>query len=276
MPSHKLLAPFALLALVFLYLAWEVDPSYARFMIPCVVVAAAIYVSAPQINWWWWQRHAPDLEPQFHQWLERNCLFYSNLPTERRPAFRSRVFLIREATDWSPMAWPEENVPADVQLAIASQQAMLSFGWPRFLNERFEKIIVYPRPFLSPNHPQPHASELFEPDGCLIFSAEQILLAAVMPKRFFNPALYELARALVLGFPSEGLPAFADVPEIWEKLEQASGQSRQRIAETIWPLEPTGALDAQAVAVHHFFIFGAQFAEAFPTESAQMRAFFGD
>ena len=270
MPANKLLAPFAVLALLFLYLAWEVDTGYAKYLIPCLVSAALIYVSAPQINWWWWQRNPPDLEPHFRAWLEHNSLFYNNLTAAERRHFRSRVFLQRENIDWTPMAWPEEKVPADVQLAIAAQAAMLTLRRTDFLFSKFEKVVVYPKPFLSPEHPHPHASELFEPDGCLIFSAEQAMFAAMQPGRFFDPVLYEYARAFAVSFPESPLPAFADEASTWEKLTQASGQTRPQIAETIG----LPNLDAQAVAVHHFFTFPARFAAVFPAETEAMRQAF--
>ncbi len=269
MPAHKLLAPFVFLALLFLYLAWEVDPGYAKYLIPCLVAAALIYVSSPQINWWWWRRNPPDLEPQLHAWLEHNSLFYNSLSAVERRHFRSRIFLQRENIDWTPMAWPDEKVPTDVQLAIASQAAMLTFGHEDFLFEKFEKIIVYPKPFLSPEHPEPHASELFEPDGCLIFSAEQAMLAAMQPGRFFDPVLYEYARAFALSFPEKALPVLMDETSVWEKLAKV-GHARPQIEETIG----LPNLDAQAVAVHHFFTFPARFAAVFPTEAEAMRQVF--
>lgn len=270
MPANKFLAPFAVLALLFLYLAWEVDPGYAKYLIPCLVVAALIYVSSPQINWWWWQRNPPDLEPQLHAWLEHNSLFYNSLPAAERRHFRSRIFLHRENIDWTPMAWPDEKVPTDVQLAIASQAAMLTLGRPDFLFSKFEKVIVYPKPFLSPEHPQPHASELFEPDGCLIFSAEQLMFATMQPGQFFNPVLYEYARAFALSFPETRLPIFPDEAPVWEKLAQVGGHTRPQIEETIG----LPNLDATAAAVHHFFTFPVRFAAVFPAEAEAMRQAF--
>lgn len=267
--SNYLGAPFVLLSLVFLYMAWEVDSDYAVWMIPTVVIAAFIYSFAPQINWWWYRRRPPELEPGLTKLLERFSRFYQALSPENRRKFRTRVAMFRMGTDWEALAFEDESVPPDVQLALASTAVMLTFPLEQFLLPKFEKVIVYPRPFPTPEHPYDHASELFAPDGCLLFSAEQVVQAFAEPSLWYNVALHEYARAYVISYPEKPYPAFTG-DDVWEKLEAASGMPRGHVESVI------GIKGAEPlpVAIHHHFTFPDRFREIFPQESADFNRIF--
>ncbi len=273
MPAKRLLFPFLLAILIFLYLAWEVDTSYARGVVPCLVVAAIIFIFSPQINWWWWQRNPPDLERPHRVWLGKHCAFYRDLPAAEKGKFRTRTFLFREATDWTAAEWPEDELPPDVQLAIAASAVQVTFRREVFLLEKFEQVVVYPRHFISPNFPFNHASELFEPDGCVILSAEHVLRAIMGSGINFNPAVYEFARAAALNFGPEysGLPDMADSDLVWGKLA-AVGQASKADIEKFMGLKN---LDTAAVAAHHFLVFSEKFAAAFPAQVVDFQRVFG-
>jgi Mlc titration factor MtfA (ptsG expression regulator) len=262
MIANWLAVPFVLGALFFLYLAWVVDGDYAPWIVPFVLISALIYIFSPQINWWWHARRPPKLDPELEKMLARFCGFYQRLPEAEKQRFRERLMLFQMGTDWEPLAFPEDNLPADVQLALSAQAVSLTFGREQFLFEKFEKVIVWPRPFPTPEYPFDHASELYEADGCLLFSAEQVLKAFVEPARWYNVGLHEYARAFVLSYPSEGWPALAE-SDVWEKLEAASGMSRAHLEAVIG----LAGVEALPVAIHHFFTFPERFARAFPAEN---------
>lgn len=252
--AHRIALPLALLAVLFLYLAWEVDPVFSRGLIPILVVLAVVYFSAPQINWWWWQRNPPDLSPKLAEALANFHPFYKRLDAAGQRKFRTRTFLFIEGTEWISKNFPDDELPLDVQVIIASQAAALTFHLPDedFLLKKFERVVVYPKPFMSPEFPFSHSSELFEADGCLILSAEQVMSAFVQPTEHYNPALHEYAKAFQIEHGNSVVAGQSDTPETWADLEKISGMNRQKIETTIG----LAGVEPSPVAVHHFYIFG--------------------
>lgn len=246
--------PFLFFTLLFLYLAWSVDSSYAPWMVPFLIIAAIIYILSPQINWWWYSKHPPRLDASMRQALERASTFYTSLTVDEKIRFEGRVALFRMGTDWTALDWPEDDLPPDVELALATQAVTLTFGRSEFLFKKFEKVIVYPRPFPSPEHPYFHSSELYEPDGCLIFSAENLMLGFYRPTENYNTGLHEYAKAFVKWYPEEEWPAFQDI-EIWDKLQEISGMDREKVEKTVG----LAGIDPVPVAIHHYFNFPETF-----------------
>ncbi len=263
-----LLAPFVAGALFFLYLAWR-DSDYAPAIIPFVVVAAVIWILSPQINWWWYYRHPPELPVPLRALLERCSVFYRNLPATQQQRFRQRVALFIMGTDWMPMGWPEESVPLDVRLALAAQAVALTLNEPVFLFEKFEKVIVYPAPFPSPEHDYLHASELYAPDGCLLFSAEQLMASFLAPGSMYNIGLHEYAKAFVLTYPTKPYPTLQE-PDVWEKLEACSRMPRAHVESVIG----IQGVEPLPVAIHHYFSFPQAFRAALPESAAALDAVF--
>lgn len=266
--ASYLLAPFVGGAILFLYLAWG-DSDYAIWIIPCVVAAALIYVLSPQINWWWYTRHPQDLSPGLTDTLGRFCGYYRRLGAAEKKRFRERVVLFQMGTDWEPLAWPDDVLPPDVTLALAAQAVTLTFNRPKFLFDKFEKVLVYPKPFATPEYPFMHASELFEPDGCLLFSAEQVMEGFLKPGAY-NIGLHEYARAFLRTYPAEPYPDLS-APDTWEKLQLAGGFPREQVDAII------GIADVEPlpVAIHHYFIFPEKFRQVFPKQAATFDQIFG-
>lgn len=263
--ANLLAAPFIAGAILFLYLAWTKDSYLAPWMIPFVVVVALIYVFAPQINWWWYSRRPPALSPALRDLLERYCGFYRRLDAAGKQRFRDRAALFIIATDWTPMAWPEDELPPDVQLVLAAQAVMLSFHRADFLFEKFEKVIVYPIPFPSPEYDFVHASELYEADACLLFSAQHVIKAYIEPDQMYNVGMHEYAKAFALIYPNEAYPDFS-AEDSWEQLEAISRMSREHIESVIG----LAGVEALPVAIHHYFIFPEQFRAVLPQKAAAL------
>lgn len=260
--AHLLATLFLLAALVFLILAYQVDEQYRIGMIPALVGAAVVYILSPQLNWWRYRRRPLPLEPEQTDLLERHCVFYQGLSPAEKQRFRDRIVLFRMGTDWMPMGWPEEALPPDVKLALAAQAVTVTFGKPSFLFDQFEKVIVYPYPFPSPEHPYLHASELYAEDGCLLFSADQLMPAFLQPGQRYNIGLHEYARAFAITWPEEPFPAF-EAPDVWEKLESVSRLTRDKIETTVG----LAGVEALPVAIHHYFTYPERFRAVFPEEA---------
>ena len=268
--SNKIIAILALPTLFFLYLSWQVDEKYAPWIIPFLVAAALVYILKNEIDWWWHAKHPPKMAQALVALLERFCGFYRELDDLGKQKFCERVALFSMGTDWMPMGWPEDELPTDVKTAISAQAIMLTLHRPVFLFEKFEKVIVYPRPFPTEQHQFAHASELYEPDGCLLFSAEQIMRSFAEPTKWYNVGLHEYAKAFILTYPNEVWPDFSE-SDVWERLEQASGMSKQ-LVKSVVGLPDIAVLP---VSIHHYFTQKKSFSTLFPLESEIYDHIFG-
>lgn len=267
--AHLVAAPFLLAAVLILYYAWTHNGAGAGWLVATLVPAAIVYVMAPQINWWWYSKRPPLLEPPMVQMLDRCSTPYQRLDAVCKQRFRERVALFRMGTEWTPLGWPEERVPADVQLALSAQAIALTLHKPVFLFKAFEKVIVYPNAFHSPEYPFLHGSELYQPDGCLIFSAEHVIKAFVKPNEFYNVGLHEYAKVFIRTYPDEAWPDVS-AADAWERLEQVNGMTRGYIESVIG----LAGVEALPVCIHHHFNFPEQLAAAWPEVSEILRAIF--
>lgn len=256
-----LAAPFVGGAILMLYLSWQ-DSDYAIWIVPFVVAAALIFILSPQINWWWYTRRPQDLSPGLTATLERFCGFYKRLDAAEKKRFRERVGLFHSGTDWTPMAWPDDVLPPDVTLALAAQAVTLTFHRPQFLFEKFEKVLIYPKPFATPEYPFMHASELYEPDGCLLFSAEQVMAGFVQPGAY-NLGMHEYAKAFVHNYPHEPYPDLS-APDTWGRLQAVGGFPREQVDE----ITGIAGVEPLPVAIHHYFIFPEKFRQVMPQQAA--------
>lgn len=257
MPARTLSIPFLIGALVFLYLTWEVDTGYSIYIVPFVIIMALIYVLSPQINWWWYQRRPPELRPKIRLLIERHLPYYQQLVESEKGRFRKRAALYMEANDFMPRGM--ESVPEDLRAIAAACAVQITFGRKDFLLPRFEHIIFYPHPFPSPQYPENfHSSEIYEEDGVIIFSAEQLLPGFLQPFQYYNIGLHEYARAFVRSYPEIDFPKLPE--DIWQKLQQASGFSQAAIERWI-NLKP---IPAQPVSIALFFTFPRQFHAVLP------------
>lgn len=261
MLSKWLTIPFALAALVFLFLAWEQDYQYAIYIVPSVVCLAVIYALSPQIDWWWYQKHPPELDPRLRKLLSDHLPFYQQLPAEGKQRFRQRVALFMIANEFIPKGM--DSVPEDVKGFLAASAVQLTFGMENFLFDRFERIVVYPGPFPSPQYPRWHASELFEEDGVLLFSADHLMHAVRSPQKYFHLGMYEYGRALSLCYPDLQLPA--PPPDIWEQLEKVAPFTRNQLEK--WIGLPQ--IDPQGVSLALFALFPVRFREILPDRYRQ-------
>lgn len=257
MPARTLSIPFLIGALVFLYLTWEVDAGYSIYIVPFVIIMALIYVLSPQINWWWYQRRPPELRPKIRLLIERHLPYYQQLVESEKSRFRKRAALYMEANDFMPRGM--ESVPEDLRAIAAACAVQITFGRKDFLLPRFEHIIFYPHPFPSPQYPENfHSSEIYEEDGVIIFSAEQLLPGFLQPFQYYNIGLHEYARAFMRSYPEIDFPKLPE--DIWQKLQQASGFSQAAIERWI-NLKP---IPVQPVSIALFFTFPRQFHAVLP------------
>jgi hypothetical protein len=246
-----------LLLVLGIYLTIEVDNSWSLLMIAMVVILVSFYVLSPQINWWWWQRNPPDLPTEMAQFLAAKSPFYQQLSEEDQREFRRRVFLFNEGTNYMPKVL--ESIPLDVKVIIASVPVRMTFQQQDFLFPNFENIIIYPKPFPSPQYPHHfHASEIYEPDGVIMFCLEHILRGFVDTKQYFNLAWYEYARVFQLTYPAYDYGDWSSVT--WANLHRISGFSKEALERWIGLPE----LDLSAMGIAFYFLFPQRFKQELP------------
>lgn len=257
MPTRFLAIPFVVWGVLAFYWASAYDSQYAFWVIPSVVALATLYVLGPQINWWIWQRYPPDMTPGFRMLIEQHLGYYQLLNEGAKREFRRRVFLLTHGNEYMPQGF--EEVPEDIKVMIAASTAQLTFGQDDFLFPDFETIIIYPHPFPSPQYPEHwHGSELYEPDGVLIFSSEHVVRAFIQPQLYLNLALYEYARVYKLRYPGLTPPDAQHYD--WAQLAELSGFSQEAIQRWIGLDE----IDHFAVAASLFFSHSASFLAHLP------------
>ncbi len=254
--SKYLSFPFIITLLVCLYFIWEGDlpPIY---IVPNVLILVSIYVLSPQIDWLWYQRNPPEMDEKLRRFLEKVFPYYRNLSPKEKKRFQIRVNMYMMANEFIPKAM--ENVQEDIKGLIAANIVMLTFGQKDYRLSKFEKIVVYPHPFPSPQFPKfIHSSEIFEEDGVIMFSLEQLIPGATQQSRYYNIALHEYARIFVIMNPDYQYPKMD--ASIQEKLQLISGFKNAKVRDYIgFPrLEPF------LLSINYFFTFPQKFKNELP------------
>lgn len=257
--------PLVIIALIFLYLTWEVDPGYAIYIIPPVVIGAVLYVLSPQLNWWWYTRHPPDLSPALSALMEKSPGFYQRLSPSGKLKFRQRTALFIMGTDF--MAQGMEAAQPDAQLVAAASAVTISWQQLEFRFPKYEHIVFYQHPFPSPAYPERlHISEIFDEDGVVLFSVPHLFKGFFEPEHYFPLGLYEYARVFMRSYPGASFPlvdeAAADV------LKEITGVSLGRVAEWIG----LDDISPEAVAVAYFFVYPEKMSALWPDGYRQIDA----
>ena len=256
--------PLMFLTALFLYFAYTKDEAWAKWAAFPFVALAATWIMNPQIDWWFYKRNPPALDADIQRIIEDYFAFYQKLAPDLKKRFRDRLAMFMLGNEFIRPPRPDEvgekpPMPQDIKAAVAAVAVQVNFGKEKFLTEKFENVVVYPHPFPTPQYEAFHTAEIYEPDGVILFSAEQLMAGFNNPQQFFSIGLYEYARVFKILHPSVSYPNFNE-SEIWESLEKISGMKRDFI-ESIIGLPNA---DVFGVATHHFLTFGERFLIVLP------------
>ena len=252
-PNRYFLVPLAMLAGISLLLIDRYGQEWIWLLMLAAAGVVTVLIFSPQIDWWYYQRRDPDLPHGLRALLEKRIAFYQRLEPGAQREFRRRAFLIRESLDFTGQAI--EKVPEDVQLLPAIAAATVSFGREEFLFSDYEKVVLYPHPFPSPQHDFLHVTERYAADGVLLFSMPHLMRSVVEEQSFPNLALYEYAKIYRDRYPGQDYPALD-----WPALEAISRFSREAVVKFLGFAEP----DTQALTSVYFFSFATRFRERAP------------
>ena len=268
MPSKILAIPFGILFLLFGYLTWH-DDSYLLYLTPWAIILVIIYAISPQIDWWWYERYPPDVASPIRKMLETVNPFYKQLKEADKKKFRQRLELFVKGVDFMPQGW--ETIPEDIKYAIAANAVQLNLNKEEFLFPKYEKVVVYPTPFASPQYPETiHPSEVYKEDGVLLFSAQQLTGSFLTPNKYYNIAMHEYVKVYMDSNPTVSLPTFT--AKDWSKIGKASPFSVQHI-KTLLNV-PDSDIDPTVVAITLYQTFPGSFRSVFPSEAKQLDSVF--
>jgi len=222
------------------------DGQLAVYAIPVVLLIAAALAFKPQLDWAYYTRNPIDLdEPLRRLFADKLPAWYQGMSEADRLAFRQNTSLARRGIDFKGQGFPDDTVPEDFAVLLASQLArFLPDGV--FVIPPFETVVVYKHRFPSPQYPEQwHSSELFVEDGVLLFDVEQAIPGIFDPEGHFNIVLYEWIRAARLtGHVSR------DSLEAIDELELSAALQR-RVLDAIGLAEPDIDWSAAKLTLQH-------------------------
>ncbi len=267
MLSKKIAIPIGLLLAAAIYQTVYVNSWHSLYIIPPVILLALIYVFSNEIDWWWYLKHTPQLPNAIIEDLEKNGLYFNSFDKETKQRFLDRLSLSLIGYEFEDK---NENTAGNKVFHIytAYYAVLLSLSSEKFILEPFERIVFYEHPFPSPNIPEPlHNSELNEEDAVLIFNKFAIRQAFGEEKKYFQLALYEYIKVMVL--QNERLQVADFIT--WEQIEEISKFSLELIQQSV-RLEK---VDKLAVSIYVFILYPNIFKTHFPQQYEKWASFFG-
>ncbi len=235
-----------LLALTFL-----VDSKYALWGVPFFVALGGLYALHPAIDWWWANKHTPPMDSRLEIWIKKISPFYNSLSGVEAQKFRDRITLYLLANEYL-LRSPEDfgAMPDDLKTYFAVPAVEMTFkketeDWRL---PKFERMVIYPNKFPSPNFPEHiHASEMETEDGVIIASLNDLNLWSQAPEKRFSILHYEMAKAFLFTYRNEKYP---NALINWELLEKIGGFSEEQLRTEIIGLPN---IDPMGVAISYYF-----------------------
>lgn len=224
-----------------------------------------VYILQAEIDWWWWQRKPPLMPEPLERQMGMLIPFYRHLNSVERKRFRDRVVLWVRAKDFSVKVL--EEFPEEAKYMLAAYGVMLTFGIEKYLLQPYERVVLYPHPFPSPEHDYLHHSESHAEDGekgVMIYNAAHLIPGINNPAQYYNLALHEYAGIFMTLYPSFDYPTFPESK--WKDLERIRGASMAYVQEVVGIKN----IDTRQVAIEHFFIQSARFKSILPKEYEQL------
>ena len=220
--SRAIFSFLGLLGVIALYQVFWVDALQWRWILAALIfISVLVYVFQPQINYWWMKKQKIKLNALEHHFLITHFPYYQQLPEEEQKKFGQNCLFFVEAKDFILQGVP--SLPDDIKLLIAAQAVGLEYNFAEREKsfDDFERIAIYPHPFISPEIDKVHASETHFEDKVWIFSLQQMLPGLTKPNEYFNIVAYEFAKTLNYKNPSQ----FKDLKklsaeELWAKIEE--------------------------------------------------------
>ena len=164
-----------------------------------------------------------------------------------------------------------EDIPEDIKVMLAAQAVQLTFNQEDMLLGRYERLVIYPHPFPTPQYQEHwHTSETYAEDGVFLFALEQVARGFVQQDKFFQIGTYEFAKAYLELYPTDR--ALEVSQEDWPKIEQIFGANPELI--TAWVGLPKEAFDPTAALISLYFSKPASVGQHWPEKAAILESMF--
>ncbi len=242
-------------------------PEYSYLLIPLIVLLAVTYVLHQDIDRWYVKKKPRKLPQGMLRFISDHMPFYALMDADQKVAFQHATSIFLKTATFMPQGF--DKVPEDLKAVVAANAHMLSAFRPAWHQkfEAFETVVIYRHPFPSPQFNQHlHSSELYLEDKVVLFCADHFMKAFRFPEQFFNTAMYEWAKVLLLG---QGADLHVD-PNAFEAI---SGFANADIVAYIGL--PEAYIHWDAVATTYFFTFPVRYSMYMEDSYPHMVAFYG-
>jgi hypothetical protein len=250
--SKRIAIPLVLGLGFVLFFCYALDyPEYSFWIIPFVVLLAALFVMHRDLDNWWIQRHPRKLPRGMVRFIHDHIPLYGVMSKDQRRIFDQEVSVYLDTASFLPQGF--EKVPEDLKVVIAAFGHLLSTFKPVWNKkiQSYDNIVFYRHPFPSPQFPKYlHSSEMFEEDHVLLFSTDHFMKAFRFPQQYFNSALYEWIKVVM---SEEPVSIDMDI----KYLAEISGFPNETIVQYIGL--PEENINWTAVAATYFFVFPVRF-----------------
>ena len=273
MLSKYLNFPLGLGAIIFGSLAVFCTDAHLPYLIfatlACIIGMIGVYFFSDVIDWKWYKDNPPTVEDEMRNLLNKRLPFYQNLSAEDKVKFETRVEMYVRANEFIPNGW--EHVPYDIQAWIAVNPVMLTFHQEDFLLADYERIVIYPHSFPSPQYPEQfHCSEVYPEDGVILFSVEKLLPGVMQPRAYFNIGIYEYAKVYKLMYPHLTYPEMSSLD--WMAFEQIVNYTKTKLEDYIG----LNDLDSWGILVALIFSHPQEMSEKLSAHSKHVASLLGD
>ena len=193
--SRAIYSLLGLLMGVVLYMIYYQDiPAWRWGILPLVLLGILTYIFSSELNHYWLNRFPVEIDEREHYFLANHHPFYHSLSHIKQKEFGRACIVFHRKRDYILQGIP--NFPDDLKVLWSGQAVFLSHIFDMTLEKwnHYEKVVLYPHPFMTPKIETVHASETNFEEGVLLFSVDQLIPGMTQYHRFFNIGLYEFVR----------------------------------------------------------------------------------
>ena len=208
------------------------------------------------------------MDKELISWLNKNSKYYNSLSPDGKQSFEVKAQLFLHAKDFSIKAAEDHPVGEEFKLIAIHEALRITENMDDYLFPNFERIILYPHPFPSPQFKYLHTTELHEEDSIVLMSQPHLVNGLLFPKNYFNIGLFTWISAFIRENPRLKYPIISD--EQFEKLNHVFPYSVEQIKEV------TGHhfMSPLTLHIHAYFDFGQNYEKTFPEEHEKFESIF--
>lgn len=134
------------------------------------------------------------ISPEIQFKLRQYSPFYAKLSDRHKAFFEHRIYRFLEKYEFSGR--DDFEVTEDVKIRIASIYVMMSFGMRNYLTPIFERIVIYPKVYLSSIADQYHKGEFNPYMKAVVFSWEDFVAGNDISNDNLNLGIHEFGHIL--------------------------------------------------------------------------------